>query len=219
MFGMNKNKKILEALDIIEAFVKCDINGLPTLDYTTKEMDKEIKDRFNSLFKLMNDRNNEELTAYGELLLNTEKIMRGDFDDRISKVNSINPRLNYVSRNVNSLVVNLKKNFDMVSEILHQYTKHNYVNRLDSSMVVKDFKVVFDGINDLQSTITGMLVENKSNGLTLDMSSNILLSNVDKLNVSSNEAAASLEETAAALEQITSNIRNNTENIAKMWLN
>ena len=68
MFGMNKNKKILEALDIIEAFVKCDINGLPTLDYTTKEMDKEIKDRFNSLFKLMNDRNNEELTAYGELL-------------------------------------------------------------------------------------------------------------------------------------------------------
>ena len=216
MFGMNKNKKILEALDIIEAFVKCDINGLPTLDYTTKEMDKEVKDRFNSLFKLMNDRNNEELTAYGELLLNTEKIMRGDFDDRISKVNSINPRLNYVSRNVNSLVVNLKKNFDMVSEILHQYTKHNYVNRLDSSMVVKDFKVVFDGINDLQSTITGMLVENKSNGLTLDMSSNILLSNVDKLNVSSNEAAASLEETAAALEQITSNIRNNTENIAKM---
>ena len=40
--------------------------------------------------------------------------------------------------------------------------------------------------------------------------------NVDKLNVSSNEAAASLEETAAALEEITSNIRNNTQNIAKM---
>ena len=61
-----------------------------------------------------------------------------------------------------------------------------------------------------------MLVENKSNGLTLENGSNILLSNVDKLNVSSNEAAASLEETAAALEQITSTIRNNTENIAKM---
>ena len=39
---------------------------------------------------------------------------------------------------------------------------------------------------------------------------------MDKLNISSNEAAASLEETAAALEQITSNIRNNTQNIAKM---
>ena len=61
-----------------------------------------------------------------------------------------------------------------------------------------------------------MLVENKSNGLTLDESSNILLANVDKLNVSSNEAAASLEETAAALEEITSNIRNTTGNIAEM---
>ncbi|RBQ25734.1 hypothetical protein CRU88_11100 [Arcobacter sp. CECT 9188] len=61
-----------------------------------------------------------------------------------------------------------------------------------------------------------MLVENKSNGLTLENSSKILLSNVDKLNVSSNEAATSLEETAAALEEITSNIRNTTHNIAKM---
>ncbi|WP_258237632.1 methyl-accepting chemotaxis protein, partial [Arcobacter sp. CECT 9188] len=64
--------------------------------------------------------------------------------------------------------------------------------------------------------ITTMLVENKSNGLTLENSSKILLSNVDKLNVSSNEAATSLEETAAALEEITSNIRNTTHNIAKM---
>ena len=52
--------------------------------------------------------------------------------------------------------------------------------------------------------------------MTLDESSNILLVNVDKLNQSSNEAAASLEETAAAIEEITSNIRNNTENISKM---
>ena len=61
-----------------------------------------------------------------------------------------------------------------------------------------------------------MLVDNKTNGLTLDASSDILLVNVDKLNQSSNAAAASLEETAAVIEEITSNIRNNTENISKM---
>ena len=61
-----------------------------------------------------------------------------------------------------------------------------------------------------------MLVENKSNGLTLEDSSKILLTNVDKLNASSNTAVASLEETAAALEEITSNIRNNTQSIFKM---
>ena len=61
-----------------------------------------------------------------------------------------------------------------------------------------------------------MLVENKSNGLTLDVSSGILLNNVDILNKNSNEAAAALEETAAAVEEISSNISNNTDNIIQM---
>jgi methyl-accepting chemotaxis protein len=78
------------------------------------------------------------------------------------------------------------------------------------------FERLVVGINTLQTSITQMLIDNKTNGLTLDASSDILLVNVDKLNQSSNEAAASLEETAAAIEQITSNVRNNTENIAKM---
>ena len=59
----------------------------------------------------------------------------------------------------------------------------------------------------LGDSITEMLIENKkTNGLTLDESSNILLTNVDKLNVSSNEATSSLDP-AATIEQITSNIR------------
>jgi len=61
-----------------------------------------------------------------------------------------------------------------------------------------------------------MLVENKANGLTLDRSSDILLSNVNVLNNNSNESAAALEETAAALEEITSNITSNTNNVVKM---
>jgi len=43
-----------------------------------------------------------------------------------------------------------------------------------------------------------------------------LLCNVDTLNRSSNEAAASIEETAAALEEITSNITSNTQNVIAM---
>jgi methyl-accepting chemotaxis protein len=61
-----------------------------------------------------------------------------------------------------------------------------------------------------------MLLDNKKNGLALEKSSNVLLSNVDSLNINSNEAAASLEETAAALEEITSNISANTQNVIKM---
>ena len=71
-------------------------------------------------------------------------------------------------------------------------------------------------MNTLGDSITKMLIENKSIGLKLDESSNILLKNVDKLNISSNEAAASLEQTSASLEQITSNIRSNSQNVSKM---
>ncbi|WP_226813966.1 methyl-accepting chemotaxis protein, partial [Aliarcobacter butzleri] len=88
--------------------------------------------------------------------------------------------------------------------------------KLDFKERIQDNGKVAVGINNLVETITQMLVENKSNGLTLRESSDILLANVDKLNISSNEAAASLEETAAALEEVTSNIRNNTQNIAQM---
>jgi methyl-accepting chemotaxis protein len=102
-------------------------------------------------------------------------------------------------------------NINDISLALEKYAKLDFTHRIigcNSQVTV--------GLNKLADIINDMLVENKSNGLTLDESSNILLTNVDKLNISSNEAASSLEETAAALEQITSNIRNNTHNIAKM---
>ncbi|MCP4969334.1 MAG: hypothetical protein GY932_01925 [Arcobacter sp.] len=54
------------------------------------------------------------------------------------------------------------------------------------------------------------------NGLIIDKRSNDLLKNVDILNISSNEAASSLEETAEALEKITESINQNTNNIIKM---
>ncbi|QKF83255.1 HAMP domain-containing methyl-accepting chemotaxis protein [Halarcobacter ebronensis] len=72
------------------------------------------------------------------------------------------------------------------------------------------------GLNRLAEIINEMLVENKSIGLTLQESADILLENVESLSNSTNEAAASLEETAAALEQITGNITQNTENVVRM---
>jgi methyl-accepting chemotaxis protein len=110
----------------------------------------------------------------------------------------------------------LESNIDNVLNILEQYSQYNYLNKVSTKDLKEHLLKLATGVNHLGDSITTMLVENKSNGLTLNESSTILLGNVNKLNVSSNEAAASLEETAASLEQMTSNIRNNTENIAKM---
>jgi methyl-accepting chemotaxis protein len=117
---------------------------------------------------------------------------------------------------LNNMASNLENNIDNVLNILEEYAHYNYLNKIPTKDIKEHLLKLTNGVNTLGDSITQMLIENKSNGLTLDESSNILLNNVDKLNQSSNEAAASLEETAAAIEEITSNIRNNTENITKM---
>ncbi|MFY9080803.1 methyl-accepting chemotaxis protein, partial [Aliarcobacter butzleri] len=146
------------------------------------------------------------------------RVNNGWYGQFIEKSTS-NASLEEFKNNVNKMIDNTKNRFVHVNEVLTSYSKNNFVPAL--KMEANDerggvFETLVNGINTLQQTLTQMLVENKTNGLTLDKSSNVLLSNVDKLNLSSNEAAASLEETAAALEEVTSNVRNNTQNIAQM---
>jgi methyl-accepting chemotaxis protein len=130
------------------------------------------------------------------------------------------PVLIEVKNLINKMLQNQKDRFLQINAMLEEYTNHNYIETLSVDSIgiekggVMD-KLILD-INKLQETITKMLIENKSNGLSLDYSSDILLENVDILNKNSNQAAASLEETATALEEITSNISNNTKNVIQM---
>ena len=151
---------------------------------------------------------NETITVLGEF-------EQGDLCQRLNMSVS-NPALMELKNVLNNMASNLENNIDNVLHILEEYSNYHYLKKISTKDIKEHLLKLANGVNTLGDSITEMLVENKSNGLTLDESSNILLGNVDKLNISSNEAAASLEQTAAALEEITSNIRNNTENIAKM---
>ncbi|MFX4267494.1 methyl-accepting chemotaxis protein [Aliarcobacter butzleri] len=210
------NQNILMALDNIEKYLKNDINYLPDINFEVKEKNKEIKNKLDSIFSLLNKKNNEEFMIYGELMLVCEKITNGLIGDKIFHVNTSNEKLNYIAKTINILVDNLKNVIEQIISTLSDYSNYNYLNKLNTNSISNDFERVFSGINKLQETITVMLVENKSNGLTLDKSSNILLSNVDKLNLSSNEAAVSLEQTASSIEEIALNIKNNTKSIIEM---
>lgn len=215
-FKNNNNDKILNILDNIENYLKDDINSLTIDEFQCDGYNKKIKDKLDSICEILNQKHNDELLIYGELMLVSEKIGNGLIGDKIFHTETSNTKLNYIAKTINTLVDNLKFTINEITNILNEYSNFNYMRKLDTSLVDNDFKVLFEGINTLRSTITEMLIENKSNGLTLDNSSDILLANVDKLNISSTQAASSLEETAAALEEITSNIKNNTENITKM---
>jgi methyl-accepting chemotaxis protein len=139
----------------------------------------------------------------------------GDLCQRLD-ISVSNPALMELKTVLNKMADNLESNIDNVLHILEEYSQYHYLNKISTKDLKEHLLKLACGVNTLGDSITQMLIENKSNGLTLDESSDILLTNVDKLNASSNEAASSLEETAAALEQITSNIRHNTESIAKM---
>ncbi|MCT7462954.1 methyl-accepting chemotaxis protein [Aliarcobacter cryaerophilus] len=179
------------------------------------------KDEFGKMAQVIN-----ENIAKTQDLINQDNVLIEDVKRVVNEVKSGNLNIRIEKSTINDELEELKSSFNEMLEV----TKSNVCSDINKVLSVLDsfskldFRVKIDndngkvatGINNLSNIINHMLVENKSNGLTLEESSKMLLFNVNKLNISSNEAAASLEETAAALEEITSNIRNNTESIAKM---
>ena len=187
----------------------------------TSRINIDSKDEFGEMANIVNtniERTQKLIQQDNQLIDEVKnvvlKVKDGYLDNKISNKTD-NQSLEELKNNFNEMleVIASKvcKDINKLTNVLDSYAKLDF-----RAKVQNDKGIVSVGVNNLGNIITSMLVENKSNGLTLDESSNILLANVDKLNVSSNEAAASLEETAAALEEITSNIRNTTGNIAKM---
>ena len=213
MFLPSSNQsEIIQIIDNIENFLDGNINSFPNLN--TRKSNK-IVEKLNNLTNKLYNRHQEELKIYAEIMLVVEKLANGDIKDKINYTNSSNKKLNYIAKTVNELVDTLGKllgnDMNQIIEVLDAYTHKDFTKKVENENA-KLVKI----LNEVTELVSTILRENKSNGISLDKSSNILLSNVDKLNISSNETAASLEQTAAAVEQITSNIKNTTENIAKM---
>ena len=213
MFLPSSNQsEIIQIIDNIENFLDGNINSFPNLN--TRKSNK-IVEKLNNLTNKLYNRHQEELKIYAEIMLVVEKLANGDIKDKINYTNSSNKKLNYIAKTVNELVDTLGQllgnDMNQIVEVLDAYTHKDFTKKVENENA-KLVKI----LNEVTELVSTILRENKSNGISLDKSSNILLSNVDKLNISSNETAASLEQTAAAVEQITSNIKNTTENIAKM---
>jgi len=146
-----------------------------------------------------------------------EKVKHGVYDSSIQSTTE-NESLEKFKISVNAMISSTHTHFCNINRVLEKYSTYNYIDTLvleniESQCIITQ---LVDNINILRDSITSMLVENKTNGLTLESSSNTLLNNVGTLNQNSNNAAAALEETVAAIEQITSNISNNTQHIIEM---
>ena len=186
------------------------------------KLDETSKDEFAKMAVVVNQnivKTQENIEEDRQVIKDTIEVLsefeQGDLCRRVNTQSS-NPALQELTKLLNQMAVNVEINIDNVLNVLEQYSNSNYMNKVKTDGIKEHLLKLATGVNTLGDAITTMLKENKSNGLTLDKSSDILLKNVDILNQNSNEAAAALEETAAALEEITGNISSNTENIIKM---
>ena len=204
-----------EGLNRFFAYINRDANDVTMLD-------DSANDEFGNMAKVVNQNIlktkssiDEDRKIIDDTILILTKFEKGDLSQRIHSTTS-NPALTELITLLNDMASNIENNIDGVLEVLETYCEYNYLTKVDTNGVTEHLLKLANGVNTLGDAITVMLVENKSNGLTLDRSSDILLENVNVLNNNSNESAAALEETAAALEEITSNITNNTDNVIKM---
>ncbi|RXJ82285.1 methyl-accepting chemotaxis protein [Arcobacter sp. F2176] len=111
----------------------------------------------------------------------------------------------------NDLDKTIAKNIPMLLDVLESFKNHDFRAKFPDA-----YSKVSIAINKLGEVISTLLNQSLSVGKTLESSSASLIQNVNDLNISSNEAAASLEETAAALEQITGTVKSNSNNVIQM---
>ncbi|NQY93421.1 MAG: methyl-accepting chemotaxis protein [Campylobacteraceae bacterium] len=157
----------------------------------------------------------EDRRLIDETILVLGQFEKGDLSQRLN-ISVSNPELMELKEVLNKMGEHMEDNVNQVLNILEQYTQYNYLEKVDHKNLIQHFKKLSLGVNNLGSSISSILIENKSNGLTLQNSAQVLLSNVSTLNNNSTETASALEQTAAALEEMTENIKGNTNNVAQM---
>lgn len=179
-------------------------------------------DEFGAMAKIVNE-NIEKIQqglqkdtqAVNEALNVVQQVILGHLNVSLTK-EANNPQLKELSQALNSMIKGIKGNVSSISVVLKEFSNYKFVNTVDPKNLEAEMLELINNVNFLTQEISDLLKQSLTIGITLDEASDILIRNVDTLNTSSNEAAASLEETAAALEEITSTIVNNSENVAKM---
>ena len=215
------NKLIVKPITVLNDGIQSLITNVEHTKTTIKKQANDelgdIVDSFNLYMTKIDNGVQEDQLLIEEAKKVIERVKHGSYSQTIEK-NTNNKSLNEFKNEVNDMILATKNHFANMNIILEEYANFDYRKELVIDGIEESgvFALLVKDINTLRDSINTMLSQNKANGLTLQNSSNILLSNVDTLSKASNDAAASLEEIAAALDQSTTSISNNTENIIQM---
>ena len=218
------SKNILSSLGKFKRGLSSFFDFINKKSSTVEYIDIKSSDEFGQMAKIINANIEKTENAIlqdkkliDDVFVVVGRVKQGYYSQLISH-NTSNETLETLKEAVNDMISTTKKNFIVINSVLQEYVKYNYTKELKIDNIDKDgvFKILIENVNELRSAINDMLEKSKLNGLILEQSSNMLLKNVDKLNQSSNEAAASLEETSVSISEVTSSISNSNSKISQM---
>jgi len=101
LFNNSKDTdNILDALNKIELFIKSDTNSIKLDSNKCSGKYKLVMEKIINISQLIESKQKEDLTIYGEIMLCAEKLSDGFTNDRITKQTS-NLKLNYITKTIN----------------------------------------------------------------------------------------------------------------------
>jgi methyl-accepting chemotaxis protein len=209
-------KKILDSLEILESYLNGELNLIEIEEVAESKYYKLIENKINNISDLIQNKNQKNLTVYGEIMLACEKISDGYTNDKITSV-AEDEKINYIAKSLNSMFEKLNIGINNALNIIEEYKEQNYLNKIDTSVFLGGgFKDLLEGINSLQEAITIQVSQSYGQALKLEHESTILTQKADILSYSSQEQSVAIEETSAAIVQISTIVSNNTDSIIKM---
>ena len=198
-------------------FLNGKISDIKLIKIKSKDEFAQMAEVVNYNINIVKQNLDEDKNLLNDALIVINKVKHGLYSKKI-EVQTSNETLIILKDGINEMIEATKGHIQNINFVLEEYAHYDYNKKLSIDNIEKGgvFELLITDINKLRDAINIMLKENRENGLTLDKSAGVLLSNVEKLNDSSNNAAVKLEETAAALEEITGNINTSRQKIIKM---
>jgi len=206
---------VKKGLNDFFAFINFEKDDIELLEVSSKDELGMMSKTINENIKKTKLNIQADRSLISDTIRVANSINEGHLDATI-KNSSNNPALNELKSIVNEMLITLNKNISNILNVLNSFSNLDYRPKIENSQLTGIIKKLEDNVNILRDSITGILVENKKNGMLLSRNAEVLSTDMNSISTAANSQAASLEETAASLEEITSNITSNFETTVQM---
>ncbi|OQX73039.1 MAG: hypothetical protein B6D59_06730 [Campylobacteraceae bacterium 4484_4] len=209
--------RLISLMDEIILFVKREQNHIPleTNEHPSSSIEPVFQ-KCNELATLLEEKSREDLGVNGEILLMSEKMADGYFDDRVH-LKSRDPHFQYTAQSINKMAEKIQYDFTQIIQLLGSYEEGDYTGALESNRYRGGvLKEVMKGIDGLRDSITTMLRESFSYGIALENVSRQLDEKMGTILKATRIQSESLKEATSHVTHISQKIDENRSDTEMM---